>query len=341
MKIVCWEGYNQQKFLNDYPFKVNSRIFMSDFLITNDIKKKLVNCDVININNAFIRDNLWKHNLIKELDYNKYSSVYSDYLKNFLYLSKWTKSIDGKKIIGVAQRFGNLNYVINSNSIKPKTAELEGYNLIKDRKNKYGILLFEDFNIMQISLSCGVNPFKKLNHQEILKFKKNCLLWFENATVISDDYLVLNKLLNKKKIDLYLTGGTYTCSIARKQGFNNILSIVPKNKVNKLKQGIIFTEITSILKKNYHTNYDSFLDYILTSQKCYEIAMSKYTCNPILQMGSSKIFELFSKNDLNIIQWNSLQKSSSFSYEYQIVPNYKRLLTIFRKTLSLYPQKVV
>lgn len=341
MKIYCWEGYNQKKYLKNYPIKINTNSFISDFLIADDIRKKNISCNLININNAYIRDYLWKYNLIKELNYNKYSSVYSDYLTNFLYLSRWTKSIDRKKIIGIGQRFGNLNYVINSNSIMQKTAEQEGYNLIKDKKNKYGILLFEDFNIMQISLSCGVNPFKKLTNDEVLKFKKNCKLWFQNATLISDNYMVLNKFLNKKKIDLYLTGGTYTCSIARRQGFNNILSIVPKNKVNKLKQGIIFTEITSILKKNFLPNYENFLDYMLNSQKCYEIAMSKYTCNPVLQMGNSKIFKLFSNKDLNIIQWNSLQNSSIFSHEYQIIPNYKRLLTILRNTLSLYSKKVV
>ena len=341
MNIYCWEGYNQKKFLKEYPSKVNSNSFISDYLIAVDIKKKLVNCNIININNAFIRDYLWKFNLIKELDYKKYESVYSDYIKNFLYLSKWTKSINRKKIIGVGQRFGNLNYVINSNSIHSKTAEIEGYNLIKDKKNKYGILLFEDFNIMQISLSCGVNPFKKLNHNEVLKFSENCQLWFKNATLISDNYFVLNKLLNKRKIDFYLTGGTFTCSIARKQGFNNIISIIPKNKVNKLKQGLIFTEITSILKKNYHSNYENFIDYMLSRQKCYEIAMSKYTCNPVLQMGNNKVFELFNKKDLDIIQWNSLQNSFVFSHEYQIVPNYKRLLTIFRKTLSLHSQKII
>ena len=35
-------------------------------------------------------------------------------LKDFKYLSKWTLSHDKKKVIGLGQRFGNLNFVINS-----------------------------------------------------------------------------------------------------------------------------------------------------------------------------------------------------------------------------------
>ena len=341
MHIYSWEGYNQKKFLKDLPLKVISNNFMSDYTIANEIKKKYIKCDIININNAYIRDYLWKFNLIEELNYEKYSSIYSTYLKNFLHLSKWTKSHDKKKIIGVGQRFGNLNYVINSNSIEPRTAEIEGYNLINNKGAKFGILLFEDFNIMQISLSCGINPFKSIDQKKILRFKKNCHLWFDKATFISDNYFLLNKLLNKKKIDFYLTGGTFTCSVARKEGYKNIISIVPKNKINSLKQGIIFTEVTSILKNKIYSNYELFLDYILSNEKCYEIAMSKYTCNPVLQMGSNKVFNLFSRNDLDIIQWNTLNNSHLYSHEYQIIPNYKKLLIIFRSILSLYSQKFI
>ena len=182
MNIYCWEGYNQKNFLNDFPLKVKSNNFISDYIVAADIKKKIIKCDVININNAFIRDYLWKFNLIKEIDYDKYSPFYSNYIRNFLYLSKWTKSHNKKKIIGVGQRFGNLNYVINSNFIEPRTAELEGYNLINNKNAKFGILLFEDFNIMQIALSCGINPFKTLDQKKLLKFKKNCQLWFDKRT---------------------------------------------------------------------------------------------------------------------------------------------------------------
>ena len=340
MKIYCWEGYNQKKFCRNFNQKTHFKSFISDFQIANDIKNRDKKCDIININNAYIRDYLWKYRLIKELNFEKYSLTYSDYLKNFLYLSKWTKTADKKKIIGVGQRFGSLNFVINSQSINKKTAEREGFDLIKDKKNKFGILLFEDFNIMQLCLSSGINPFKLLNESKIKKFKEQCLLWFERASIISDNYFLLNKKLNQKTINLYLTGGTYTCSVSRKAGYDNIISIIPKNKISNLKQGLIFTEITSIIK-NSNEKAELFLDFILTNQKSYEIAMSKNTCNPVLQMGNSKIFDLFSNKDLNIIQWDDVQRSSNYSYDYQIVPSYKKLLNIFRKKLSYYQYKIV
>lgn len=344
MNILCWEGYNQKKFLKNFPYPIKAQSFISDFQIAQDLKKKIIKSDIININNPFIRDYLWKYNFIKEIEFLKYSEHYSSYLNGFSYLSKWTKSQDKKKVIGIGQRFGNLNFVINSKSIKKNTSELEGYSLINETNIKYGILLFEDFNIMQILLSSGINPFKKLNKQQIIKFSNTCSLWFERAKLISDNYLTLNKLLVKKKIHLYLTGGTYTCSVARKEGNDEIMSIIPKNRINNLKQGIIFTEITSILKAKNKKDYlaeECFLDFILSKKKSYEISMSKYTCNPILQMGNKNIFDLFSVKDLSIIQFENLYDSKVYSHEYQIMPDYLKLLKIFKKTLSLFRHKFV
>ena len=117
MKIYCWEGYNQKKYLRKFNQKIVSKSFISDFQIANKIKKKLVKCDVLNINNAFIRDFLWKHDLIQELNYLKYNSMYEDYITIFNHLSRWTKNKDQNKIIGIAQRFGSFNFVINSKLI--------------------------------------------------------------------------------------------------------------------------------------------------------------------------------------------------------------------------------
>ena len=84
------------------------------------------------------------------------------------------------------------------------------------------------------------------------------------------------------------------------------------------------------------TNAEKYLDYILRDNKSYEIAMSKYTCNPVLQMGNPKVFNLFTKKDLKVIQYDSLADSNNYSHEYQIVPNYKKLLRIFNKNYKIF-----
>ena len=58
-------------------------------------------------------------------------------------------------------------------------------------------------------------------------------------------------------------------------------------------------------------------------------------------MGNTKVLNLFTKKDLRVIQYDNLADSKCYSHDYQIVPNYKKLLSIFHKTLSLYAHKVV
>ena len=341
MNLYCWEGYNQKKFLTHYNTKVYPKTFISDYQIAKDIKNKEVDCDVININNAFIKDYLWKYKLIEKINYVNFSEMYNDYISNFKYLSKWTKSNDNKNIIGIAQRFGSFNFVINDKLVSKKTAELNGFNLMLELENEYGVLLFEDFNIMHISLSAGINPFKDLTNSEYLKFDSACKNWLNKSKVISNNFNKLNKLLNKKNIKAYFTGGTFTCSAPRKEGFYNIQAITPRNKINNLKQGIIFTEITSVIKNRNSQNSEKFLNYIIKPNKSYEIAMSKYTSNPVLQMGSKKVFSKFSKKDLKIIQWEDLRSISRHCHDYQLAPNYKILISIFRKHLRQNKTKII
>ena len=50
---------------------------------------------------------------------------------------------------------------------------------------------------------------------------------------------------------------------------------------------------------------------------------------------------LLIKGIRKIIQFDNLDESKFYSHEYQIIPNYKKLLGIFKKTLSLYAYKII
>jgi spermidine/putrescine transport system substrate-binding protein len=45
-------------------------------------------------------------------------------------------------------------------------------------------------------------------------------------------------------------------------------------------------------------------------------------------MGNSACFDLFSKEELDVIQWDSLEEEMARSAEYDIVPDYDKLLDI-------------
>src|SRR5690606_41489387 len=65
------------------------------------------------------------------------------------------------------------------------------------------------------------SPFKEHSAEEMQRFEQTAVKVFKNAKMVSD-IASLNQAMVAGEIDLYLTGGTYTASPARADGFLNI-----------------------------------------------------------------------------------------------------------------------
>jgi spermidine/putrescine transport system substrate-binding protein len=58
------------------------------------------------------------------------------------------------------------------------------------------------------------------------------------------------------------------------------------------------------------------------------VAFAEGTFNPVAQMANPECFNLFNKDELDAIQWDSLDEEMARSVEYDIVPDYAKLLDI-------------
>ena len=58
------------------------------------------------------------------------------------------------------------------------------------------------------------------------------------------------------------------------------------------------------------------------------MAFAEGTFNPVAQMANPECFNLFTKDELDAIQWDSLDEEMARSVEYDIVPDYDKLLDI-------------
>jgi spermidine/putrescine transport system substrate-binding protein len=67
----------------------------------------------------------------------------------------------------------------------------------------------------------------------------------------------------------------------------------------------------------------------------HKVAFAEGTFNPVAQMGNPKCFELFKKEELDAIQWDSLEEEMAGSVEYDIVPDYDRALDIMNAAKRL------
>ena len=62
----------------------------------------------------------------------------------------------------MAQRFGPYSFVVNTDKISRATAEDQGWDLWNDAGNagRYGILESDDWNVFNIFVIAGIDPFK-------------------------------------------------------------------------------------------------------------------------------------------------------------------------------------
>ena len=231
----------------------------------------------------------------------------------------------------MCQRFGPYSFVVNTDKVSRKTAEDQGWDLFNDPANakKYGVLESDDWNVFNICAISGFDPFKDHNEQEVAKFTETAKRVFKGAKVVGD-IATMNQALVSGEIDFHMTGGTYSASPARADGHKNIRGVTPgKGPLTDGKGGISWIEVTSVVNNpNASPLAVEFLQYVQKPENAHIVAFAEGTFNPVTQMGNADCFKLFTADELDAIQWDSLEEEMARSVEYDIVPDYAKLLDI-------------
>ena len=336
LNILCWEGYNSAQVLD--PFRqqtgatVKAESLTNDPTMINRLRAGEINVwDLINVNNPWARKIMWPEKLIKPLDRAKMEPYFEKMLPAFKPPYQWSLDDSGKDLIGMAQRFGPYSYVVNTDKISRASAEDQGWDLWNDDANagKYGVQESDDWNVFDLCCISGFDPFKEHTDEEVARYTATAKKVFKNAKVVGD-LATMNQLLVSGDIDFYLTGGTYSCSPARADGALNIRAITPnKGPLAGGKGGISWIEITSVVNNpDVSPLAEQFLEYVQDPEMSHTVAFAEGTFNPVAQMGNPDCFKLFTAEELDIIQWDSLEEEMARSVEYDIVPDYDRLLDI-------------
>lgn len=336
LNILCWEGYNSAQVLD--PFRQSTGATVKAESLTNDptminrLRAGEINVwDLINVNNPWARKIMWPEKLIKPLDRAKMEPHFEKMLPAFKPPYQWALDDSGKELIGMAQRFGPYSYVVNTDKISRASAEDQGWDLWNDDANagKYGVQESDDWNVFDLCCIAGFDPFKEHTDEEVARYTATAKKVFKNAKVVGD-LATMNQLLVSGDIDFYLTGGTYSCSPARADGALNIRAITPnKGPLAGGKGGISWIEITSVVNNpDVSPLAEPFLEYVQDAEMSHTVAFAEGTFNPVTQMGNPDCFKLFTKEELDIIQWDSLEEEMARSVEYDIVPDYAKLLDI-------------
>ena len=339
--LRCWEGYDSSQVLvpfeRRFSTRVDARALISDAGASEEILTgRGAACDVLNINNAYVRRALHPAALVRPLDPERFEPFFDRMLPEFSRLYRWARGDDGA-LIGVCQRFGPFNLVVNSQRIDRASAEDQGFDLANERLPRpYGILLYEDFNLFHVCIGAGLDPFANIGAAGHECFEATARRWFRNATLVSEDHFELNRALLDGSIDFYLSGGIYTASPARLAGRMEILAVTPRAGPIQGRGGIVFTEITSVLETAPPPGEaEDFLEYLLEPETAVRVALAARTANPVAQMAMPEVFEHFTARQLEALQWETLEEDVSRCADYDLMPDHAALLPRLRSAAAV------
>ena len=342
IRLLCWEGYDSPRVLAPFErrrsTRVRARTLLSDAGTADDLLAGRTTCDVLNINNAWIRGSLHPAGLVRALDPPRFESHFERMLPQFIRLYGWARDTEGA-LIGICQRFGPFNLVVNTHRIDRASAEDQGFELANERAPRpYGILLYEDFNLFHVCIGSGLDPFAPVSLGEKARFDATAQRWFRGAAVVTDDHFELNRALVAGTIDFYVSGGIYTASPARLAGHREVRAVTPRSGPIRGRGGIVFTEITSVLEAAPRTGEaENFLEYLLEPETARRVALTERTANPVAQMGMPKVFERFTARELDAIQWDGLEEDVSRCADYDLMPDHAALLPLLRNAVQTAP----
>ena len=336
LNILCWEGYNSAQVLD--PFRQSSGATVKAESLTNDptminrLRAGETNVwDLINVNNPWARKVMFPEKLITPLDRAKMEPYFDKMAPAFKPPYKWAMDDSGAQLLGMCQRYGPYSLVVNTDKVSRDAAEDQGWDLWNDSANdkKYGILESDDWNVFNICCIAGFDPFKVHSDEEVAKFTETAKKVFKGAKVVGD-IATMNQALVSGEINFHMTGGTYSASPARADGTAAIRGITPKKgPMEGGKGGISWIEVTSVVNNpDISPLAVQFLEYVQDPKVAHTVAFAEGTFNPVAQMGNPECFSLFTKEELDAIQYDSLEEEMARSVEYDIVPDYDKLLDI-------------
>ncbi|MEM8949295.1 MAG: PotD/PotF family extracellular solute-binding protein [Pseudomonadota bacterium] len=338
MNILCWEGYNSDEVLG--PFRdanpgatVRAESGTSDPDMINKLRAGETSVwDLINVNQPWARDQLYPEGLIKALDKDRFMPYFETMLPEFADPPYALAFADDGNLIGMPQRYGPFSFVVNTDVISREMAEDQGWNLFLDPEmsGRFGVLTYDNWNVIHMCLTAGLNPFAPVEGDDVEKFRETAAAIFGGSKLLTDDLVAMNTALINGEIDAYFTGGTYTASPARYDGATNVRGITPNSGPVDGKGGVVWIELTSAVNNPDPSNLaEDFLEFVQSPEISKAVAFTEGTYNPVSQMGDPKVMSLFDEEELDAIQMDSLADEMSRSLDYEVVASYDTLIDIY------------
>ena len=337
LAMLTWDGYVDPRvldgFTDQYGTGIDYELHTSDPDSVNKLRAGETRIwDIINLNNPWAREIMWPEGLIVELDRARFEPYFEAMLPMFQPPYKWAMSLDNEHLLGVCQRVDTFDFVINTDVVSADMAKDEGWDLFNnpDMAGRYGILAYDNWNIMHICMAAGLHPFKEKTDDQVAIFEAAARRLINGAKMVSDDFVAVNLAVVNGEIDMYFGGGTYSISSARLDGLTNLYHVVPKSGPADGKGGINWIELNSVVNNpDLHPKAMDWMEYILQPDTSYAVATAGGFLLPVGQMAQPELLAKFTAEELDSFQWDEFDYRIANSVEFDVVPDYNRLYDIY------------
>jgi len=335
LNLLCWDAYADPRlaemWLKDTGSKLKSEIHISDPQSLNRLRAgETKNWDFINVNDPWAKNYFWPEKLIVDLPRERFDPLYEVMLPKFKPPYARAMSRDGQHLLGVVQRLETFDIAINTDKISIETAENEGWDMFNNADFKFGVLAYEDWNVMDLCMIAGVHPYKDKTDADVAKFTETANRVMKQAKTVTTDFVQLNLAMLNNEIDAYFCGGTYSIASARREGNNNLWAISPPKGPADGKGGINWIELNSAINNpNFNPKTFEFLEWMVKPDQAYIVASGNGNLQPVSQMAQPEVLAKFSKEELDAMQFDTLDKRLAAATEFDIVPQYDKLYDIY------------
>ncbi|WP_372424410.1 spermidine/putrescine ABC transporter substrate-binding protein [Salinarimonas chemoclinalis] len=341
LSLLTWDPYTDPRLVDLWKREtggdIRSEIHISDPTSVNRLRAGETRVwDFVNLNNPWAREQMWPDQLIRDLPKDRFEPLYGQMKEKFAPPYKWAMSKDGEHLLGVVQRYETFDFVVNSDVISPQLAKDEGWDLFNnpDFAGRYGILAYEDWNVMDICMGAGIHPFAEKTAADIEKFGEVAMAWCRNAKLVTTDFVQLNLAILNGEIDLYFTGGTYTTSSARLEGLSNLYAITPARGPADGKGGINWIELNSAVNNpDPHPRILDYLEWITTPDAAWIVSHGNGNLQPVSQMSQPELFSRYGSEELDALQWDEFDERIANAVEFDIVPQYDALYDLYTRAM--------
>ena len=80
----------------------------------------------------------------------------------------------------------------------------------------------------------------------------------------------------------------------------------------------------------------SFFEFMLEPATAVAIAFVDGTCNPVAQMGDPEVLKAFTRQQLDAIQWDTLEHQLHHCADYRIPPSRQQLMPMLEQLKTQY-----